>query len=365
MQYRTLGPTGMTVADLTLGTMGFGTETPDDEAFAILDAYVEAGGNILDTADVYGAGASESTLGRWFADRPADVTDRIILATKGRFGVGPDANDAGSSRRHLDRTLSASLKRLGRNTIDLYQLHAWDPLTAIEETLAFLDDAIRAGKIHYYGLSNFTGWQLQLTVSTAKAMGIRPPVSIQSQYSLASRELEFEVVPAAIHNHVGILPWSPLASGFLTGKYERDTTAPSGTRGGSGSALFEHIIDDLAAKDQNWEIIDVLRSLAAEAAATPAQVALRWATDQPGVSSSIMGARNMSQLSENLGAADLQLDDTATVLLERVSRPRPNDYPYGPFGRKQTDRYVDSSAQVLSELFDPPHQDDTPASHGR
>lgn len=353
MQYRTLGPTGMSVANLALGTMGFGTETPEDEALTVIDAYVEAGGNILDTSDVYGAGASETTLGRWFADRPVDLTGRIVLATKGRFGTGPDINDVGSSRRHLSRTLSASLRRLGLDTIDLYQLHGWDPLTPIEETLAFLDDATRAGKIHHYGLSNFTGWQLQLAVSTASAMGIRPPASIQSQYSLASRELEFEVVPAALHNNVGILPWSPLASGFLTGKYQRGTQAPSDARGGDGNAMFEHIINELSAKDQNWDILDVLRSIAEEEGATPAQVALSWATNQPGVTSSIIGARNMRQLGQNLAAADLRLDDESTALLTKVSQPHPNDYPYGPFGTKQVGRYVDSSTQVLGELFEP------------
>jgi aryl-alcohol dehydrogenase-like predicted oxidoreductase len=343
----------MSVANLALGTMGFGTETPEAEAFTVIDAYVDAGGNMLDTSDVYGVGASETTLGRWFSDRPSDITDRIVVATKGRFGTGPGINDVGLSRRHLARALSASLRRLGRDVIDVYQLHAWDPLTPIEETLAFLDDAIRAGKINHYGLSNFTGWQLQLTVSTAKSMGVRPPVSIQSQYSLASRELEFEVVPAAIYNNVGILPWSPLASGFLSDKYERGTKAPSNTRGGSGNAMFEYIIKDLAAKEQNWDVIDVLRSVAHEEEATPAQVALSWATSQPGVTSTVIGARNMRQLDENLKAADMHLDDESAARLNKASQPRPNDYPYGAFGRKQADRYIDSSDQVLGELFAP------------
>jgi aryl-alcohol dehydrogenase-like predicted oxidoreductase len=351
MQYRTLGTTGMSVANLTLGTMGFGTETPEIEALAVIDAYLEAGGNMLDTSDVYGAGASETTLGRWLTDRPSDLTDRVVLATKGRFGTGPDANDAGSSRRHLNRTLTASLRRLGRDTIDLYQLHGWDPLTPIDETLAFLDDATRAGKINHYGLSNFTGWQLQLAVSTAKSMGMRPPVSIQSQYSLVSRELEFEVVPAAIHNRVGILPWSPLASGFLTGKYERGTDAPADTRGGGGSTMFEHIIEDLAAREQNWDTLDVLRTIADTEGAPPAQIALSWAAAQAGIASVIIGARNLRQLGQNLAAADHELSDESAALLDQVSEPRPNDYPYGAFGRKQVERYVDSGDQVLTELF--------------
>lgn len=354
MHYRTLGPTGTSVANLALGTMGFGTETPEDEALTVIHAYIEAGGNVLDTSDVYGGGASETTLGRWFATWPTDVTDRIVIATKGRFGTGPDINDVGSSRRHLDRTLSASLRRLGRDTIDVYQLHGWDPLTPIEETLGFLHDATRAGKIHHYGLSNFTGWQLQLAVSTANFMGIRPPVSIQSQYSLVSRELEFEVVPAAIYNNLGILPWSPLASGFLSGKYERGTAAPSNSRGGSGNPMFEHIVNELTAKKQNWEVMDVLRSIAEDEGATPAQVALTWVTNQPGVTFAIIGARNMRQLGENLKAADLHLGEESTARLDRISQPRPNDYPYGAFGRKQVERYIGSSDQVLGELWAPP-----------
>jgi aryl-alcohol dehydrogenase-like predicted oxidoreductase len=195
-------------------------------------------------------------------------------------------------------------------------------------------------------------------------MGMRPPVSIQSQYSLVSRELEFEVVPAAIYNNIAILPWSPLASGFLTGKYERGTDAPTNARGGSGNTMFEHIINDLTAKEQNWDVIDVLRSVAKDEGATPAQVALSWVTNQPGVTSSIIGARNLRQLGQNLKAADLRLNDESAALLDKVSQPRPNDYPYGPFGRKQVERYIDSSDQVLGELFAPSQQDGAPAGDG-
>jgi aryl-alcohol dehydrogenase-like predicted oxidoreductase len=170
MKYRTLPGTGINVSNLALRTMGFGTETAEADAFAILDRFVEADGNLVDTSNVYGAGASEELLGRWFASRPADVTERVVLATKARFGTGPDTNENGSSRRNLDRALTASLRRPQRDQVDLDQLHAWDPLTPIEVTLSFLDDAVHAGKIHHIGLSNFTAWQLQLTVDTAKAM---------------------------------------------------------------------------------------------------------------------------------------------------------------------------------------------------
>jgi aryl-alcohol dehydrogenase-like predicted oxidoreductase len=192
MKYRALPGTGVSVSNLALGTMGFGTETDEADAFAILDRFVEANGNLIDTSNVYGGGASEELVGRWFASRPADITERVVLATKARFGTGPDVNEAGSSRRNLDRALSASLRRLGRDKVDLYQLHGWDPLTPIEETLGFLDDAVHASKINYIGLSNFTGWQLQLTLCTAKAMGVQVPVTLQQQYSLVSREIEYE-----------------------------------------------------------------------------------------------------------------------------------------------------------------------------
>jgi len=165
MEYRNLGSSGTLVSSLALGTMNFGTqETPKEEAFAQLDAFIEAGGNLIDTADVYNGGMAEEAVGRWLAARPRDVADRAVIATKGRTRTGEDVNEAGTSRRHLDRALATSLRRLGTDTIDLYQLHAWDPLTPIEETLSFLDSAVRAGKIRYAGLSNFTGWQLQLAV---------------------------------------------------------------------------------------------------------------------------------------------------------------------------------------------------------
>ncbi|MGJ9373819.1 aldo/keto reductase [Nesterenkonia sp. CF4.4] len=351
MQYRTLPGAGISVSNLALGTMGFGTETDDDAVFAILDRFVEANGNLVDTANVYGAGASEEVLGRWFANRPADITERVVLATKARFGTGPDTNENGSSRRNLDRALTASLRRLGREKVDLFQLHGWDPLTPIEETLGFLDHAVRAGKINYIGLSNFTGWQMQLTLSTAKAMGLQVPVTLQPQYNLVSREIEFEVVPAALYNNIGLLPWSPLASGFLSGKYEKNTKADADTRAGSGSPMFEHIIGDLAAKDQNWETLEVVRNIAKANNVTSSQVALSWVTNRPGVAATIIGAKTVTQLEENLVAGDLVLSAAETARLDEVSAPTPNDYPYGPFGSKQRDRYVGSSDQVIGELF--------------
>jgi aryl-alcohol dehydrogenase-like predicted oxidoreductase len=351
MKYRNLPGTGISVSSLALGTMGFGTETDEPDAFAILDRFVEADGNLVDTSNVYGGGASEELIGRWFASRPIDVTERVVLATKARFGTGPDANEVGSSRRNLARALSASLRRLGRDKVDLYQLHGWDPLTPIEETLGFLDDAVHAGKIDYIGLSNFTGWQMQLTLSTAKAMGVHVPVTLQQQYSLVSREIEFENVPAALHNNIGLLPWSPLAAGFLSGKYQRGEKAGSDTRAGAGNPMNDHIFGELAAKDQNWATLGVVRDIAATNGVTPSQVAYSWVTNRPAVTAPIVGAKNLEQLEQNLIAGDLVLGEHDTARLNDVSAPSPKDYPYGPFGVKQRDRYVDSSDQAITELF--------------
>jgi aryl-alcohol dehydrogenase-like predicted oxidoreductase len=351
MKYRALPGTGVSVSNLALGTMGFGTETDEADAFAILDRFVEANGNLIDTSNVYGGGASEELVGRWFASRPADITERVVLATKARFGTGPDVNEAGSSRRNLDRALSASLRRLGRDKVDLYQLHGWDPLTPIEETLGFLDDAVHASKINYIGLSNFTGWQLQLTLCTAKAMGVQVPVTLQQQYSLVSREIEYENVPAALHNNIGLLPWSPLAAGFLSGKYRKGEKAASNTRAGAGNPMNDHIFGELAAKDQNWATLDVVRDIAASNDLTPSQVAYSWVTNRPAVTAPIVGAKTLEQLEQNLIAGDLILSENDTARLNKVSAPTPNDYPYGPFGVKQRDRYIDSSDQAITELF--------------
>lgn len=351
MQYRTLGNSGLAVSKLAFGTMNFGTENTEEESFALLDAFIEAGGNMIDTSDVYGGGLSEQTIGRWLAARPREITDRIVLTTKGRFTTGPDVNDLGLSRRHLHRALDASLSRLGVETIDLYQMHGWDAHTPVEETLSFLDDAVRAGKIHYAGLSNFTGWQLQLTVSTAKAMGVHAPLTLQQQYSLLSRESEFEMVPAALHNNIGLLPWSPLAGGFLTGKYQRGATPASDTRAGSANELYQWVSAEYAASDRNWATIDEVVRIAKETGATPAQVALSWIADRPGVVALIFGARTLKQLHDGLGAVALTLDGSATAALDKVSTSTPGGYPYGAFGTSQRDRRLQGGAQALGDLI--------------
>lgn len=343
MEYRKLGPSGLAVSRLALGTMYFGGETPEDDAFAILDTFIEAGGNLVDTSNVYSGGKSEEIIGRWFASRPKDVTDRVVLATKGRFSTDPDVNGSGTSRRQLSRSLEGSLERLRRETVDLYQMHAWDPLTPVEETLKFLDDAVKAGKAHYIGLSNFTGWQLELAVSTALHLGLHVPVSLQQQYSLLSRESEWEVVPACRHNGLGILPWSPLAGGFLTGKYERGGKPPANTRAGSEKSLYQWTSSEYAASDRNWATIAEVIRIAKQIGATPSQVALAWLADKPGVAAPIVGARTAKQLHETLGAATLHLDPDAMRSLDEVSKPQSGTYPYGDFGVGQRARSLEPS----------------------
>jgi aryl-alcohol dehydrogenase-like predicted oxidoreductase len=357
MEYRQLGPTGTVVSRLALGTMYFGKETSQDEAFAIIDAFLDAGGNLIDTSNVYVGGVSQQIVGRWFASRPSHVTERVVMASKGRFATTSEPNGPGLSRRSLARSLDSSLRALGRDTIDLYQLHAWDPLTPVEETLAFLDDAVRAGKIHYTGLSNFTGWQTQLMVSTARQMGVEVPATLQVQYSLLSRDVELEVVPAALHNGLSVLPWSPLAGGLLSGKYLRGEPPAPGTRAGSDNPLYQWATNRYLETGRGWDTIDVLTQIAQETGATPAQVALSWTADQPGVVAPVVGARSAEQIIENLGAADLHLDQDARTALDEVSRPQPATYPYGAFGIGQRARELDGSddlAALVAEGSDQP-----------
>jgi len=338
MKYRKLGNTGMAVSSLALGTMYFGAETSEKDAFSILDTFVEAGGNFIDTADVYVGSVSEQIVGRWLKARQGGPAGNVVLATKGRCPTGKDINDVGLSRRHLGRALDASLERLGVETIDLYQVHAWDPHTPVEETLSFLNDAIRAGKINYVGLSNFTGWQVQLMVSTAKAMGLHVPVTLQLQYSLLSRESEWEMIPASEYNGLGLLPWSPLAGGFLTGKYKREGKPSSDTRAGSANPLYQQVSAEYASSERNWQTIDTVVKVAKEISATPAQVSLSWLASRPGVTAPIFGARTLAQLKDGLGAADLTLNAEVTKALNEVSTPVPGGYPYGEFGRGQRTR---------------------------
>ena len=337
MEYRLLGRSGCAVSSLCLGTMTFGAETDEPGAHRQLDRFAEAGGTLVDTADVYADGTSEEIIGRWLASRPPGVTEPVVLATKGRFGLDDSPNGSGLSARHLTRALDASLRRLGVEVIDLYQLHAFDPLTPMEETLRALDGFVRAGKIRYYGLSNFTGWQLTKAVHLAGALNIAGPVTLQPQYSLLVREIEWEIVPAAIDAGLGLLPWSPLGGGWLSGKYQRDER-PSGT-----TRLGEDPNRGMEAYDRRgtaraWETIDAVQKVASERGVSMAEIALAWVTGRPGVTSTILGARTAEQLEGNLRAAGLRLTPEEIAALDAASDPRPADYPYGEMGVEQRDR---------------------------
>src|SRR6266704_3079175 len=343
MDYRTLGRSGCAVSSLALGTMTFGSEADEAGAHEQLDRFAEAGGTLVDTADVHSGGMSEEIIGRWFASRPAGITEPVVLATKGRFGLVDSPNGAGLSARHLTRALDGSLRRLGVEAVDLYQVHAFDPWTPLEETLRALDGFARAGKIRYYGLSNFTGWQLTKAVHLAGALNIAGPVTLQPQYSLLVREIEWEIVPAAIDAGLGLLPWSPLGGGWLSGKYRRDERPSGATRLGEdpnrGMEAYGR-----RGTERAWEIIDAVQKVASERGVSMAEIALAWVTGRPGVTSTILGARTGGQLEGNLRAAGLRLTAEEIAALDAASDPRPADYPYGELGREQRGRRLPGHA---------------------
>lgn len=337
MQYRTLGRSGAVVSSHCLGTMTFGSEADEETSGRIMETFVEAGGTFVDTADVYSGGASEEIIGRWLAAHPTEAS-QVVLATKGRFPMGAGPNDLGLSRRHLRAALDDSLRRLGVEHVDLYQMHAWDAVTPLDETLRFLDDAVTAGKISYYGFSNYLGWQLTKAVHTAAAHGWAAPVTLQPQYNLLVRDIEHEVVPASLDAGIGLLPWSPLAGGWLTGKYERDVPPTGATRLGEnpqrGMEAWQGRNDD----ERTWRVVDALRDVAAARDVSASQVALSWLADRPAVTSVILGARTVEQLADNLAAADLVLTEEEATRLTEASAPVVDDYPYGTAGVAQRGR---------------------------
>ncbi|MGH9251213.1 MAG: aldo/keto reductase [Acidimicrobiales bacterium] len=337
MEYRTLGNTGAVVSALCLGTMTFGTESDEKVAHEQLDRFVERGGSFVDTANVYSRGGSEEIIGRWLAARRG-MRDRMLIATKARFATSDDHNDAGLSRVSLTRALEASLRRLGVDAIDLYQAHAWDPLTPIEETLRFFDDAVRAGKIRYVGVSNVVGWQLQKAALLARHLGLAPIVTLQPQYNLLQRSVELELSDVCRNEGIGILPWSPLGGGWLTGKYERDTPPTGSTRLGEDPDRGMEAYGRRNADERTWHVIEAVRSMAEECGVSMAQVAIAWLLDRSAVTAVILGARTVDQLDESLGAAGLHLSDEQTARLDQASKPIVDDYPYGHGGVAQRDR---------------------------
>lgn len=322
---RTLGRSGLPVSPLTLGTMTMGnTEwgSPDEESARILNAYVDAGGNALDTADVYSGGRSEELVGRVLAER--GLRDRVVLATK--YGFRSDASNplaGGSGRKNLLRALEGSLRRLGTDYVDLYWLHVWDGVTPAEEVLQAFADLVRAGRIRYYGLSDLPAWFATRVATLAQAHGLPAPVALQVEYSLVERTVEREHVPAARALGMGVVPWSPLAGGFLGGRYSRD--APPQDAGGRLSVA--NPFGDSKFTDRNFDVLDVLRSVADELARPPGQVALAWLAGRPGVGTVLVGARTQEQLASNVASLDVELSAEQVRRLDEVSAPE-SAFPY-------------------------------------
>jgi aryl-alcohol dehydrogenase-like predicted oxidoreductase len=309
--------------------MTFGREIDEDASRRMVDRFIDAGGNFIDTANVYSHGVSEEITGRALRGRRDDV----MLATKARMPMGEGPNDAGVSRKHLLLQCEASLRRLGTDYIDLYQVHCWDDATPLDETLSTLTDLVRQGKVRYIGVSNFTGWQIVKAGEVSRHAGYERFVSLQPQYSMVERHIEWEVVPACLQEGLGIIPWGPLGQGWLTGKYKKGEAPPEGTRIGGATDDMEEAWSKRAT-ERNWAIVDELGTIAEECERSYAQVALNWLLRRPGVSSPIIGATKMEQLEDNLGASGWELDEGQVERLDKVSA-LPETYPYHFIARNQ------------------------------
>lgn len=327
--YRTLGRSGLVVSPLALGTMTFGTSGwGADEATArgIFDGYRAAGGNFVDTADIYAGGESERLVGRFIAD--AGARDEIVLATKFGFNAaaspltagqvgGGNPNAGGAGAKNVHRALDASLRRLGTDYVDLYWMHVWDGMTPVEEIVQTLGDLVRAGKIRYYGLSDMPAWLAMKAATIASERRVPGPIAMQLEYSLVARDVEAEHFAAAREGGMGIVPWSPLAGGFLSGKYRREDTSDTGRLSGSNP------FGDTKFTDRNWDILDALKIVANEIGRSPAEVALAWTLHRPGVASTLIGASTPAQLSSNIAAAALHLDKAHLERLDTASATTP------------------------------------------
>jgi aryl-alcohol dehydrogenase-like predicted oxidoreductase len=331
--YYDLGRSGLRVSRLALGTMTFGKDwgwgAEEKTARAIFDRYLEAGGNFLDTADIYTGGTSERLLGKFIKE--AKVRDRVVLTTKFTFsdsfnGSRPDANTGGNHRKNMLRAVEDSLRRLDTDYIDLYLMHAWDRLTPVEEVMRSFDDLVQAGKVRYVGFSNVPAWYAARAQTLAELRGWEPLVALQLQYSLVERNLENEFAALAQELGMGIVAWSPLASGLLSGKYRTGAGTVTGegrlqAMKDTGNPAFQKFTDS------NWRIVAALEQVSKQVGRSMPQVALNWVANRPGVSSLILGATKLSQLDDNLGALDFELPQAAAAKLDEVSRPEPQ-FPY-------------------------------------
>jgi aryl-alcohol dehydrogenase-like predicted oxidoreductase len=332
MDFRHLGKTGLRVSELCLGAMTFGRETTVEDSFAIMDRFVESGGNFIDTADVYTRGVSEEIVGSWLKGKQRND---LVLATKVRFAMGDGPNDVGLSRKHIMAGIEASLRRLGTDYIDLYQVHAWDPMTPLEETLGTLNDLVRRGYIRYIGASNYRGWQLQKAIDLCKRNGWESFSCLQPQYNLLTRATEFELIPVCVNEGLGVIPWSPLRGGWLSGKFQRDLSAPpEGTRVAEAEKKGWGESWSSYNNEFTWRILDELYAVAKEAEKTPAQTAINWLLQKPGVTAPIIGTRTMEQLESNMGAVGWSLTEDQVLRLDRASELHVT-YPYDKAAEQQ------------------------------
>ncbi len=334
--YRTLGRSGLVVSPLTLGTMTFGTARWGlDEAgsAAVFNAYVEAGGNFVDTADVYAAGRSEEMLGKFIAER--QLRKQIVVATKAGFAAGHGVHAGGNGSKHVHAALEGSLKRLRTDYVDLFWNHVWDSFTPAEELLETMTQLVRAGKVRYWGMSNAPAWYVSKLATLAAVRGVAGPIALQYFYSLVNRDIEEEHLPLAAEFGMGMVPWSPLAYGLLTGKYDRATVEAAPTRAGglprdaaevdatrpAGDKRLDgaNPFGDSLFTPRNWTIVNELKRVAAEAGESPARIALAWVCGRIGVTSTLMGVSRADQVSDNASALDLVLSEKHRAALNQVS----------------------------------------------
>jgi aryl-alcohol dehydrogenase-like predicted oxidoreductase len=328
MKFKQLGRSGLLISDLSLGTMIFGEEsergTPAAEAERMIHHFLDAGGNCVDTANVYAGGRSEEIVGQAIKEK----RDQIVLATKVRFASGVGKNDVGLSRRHILQAVHASLRRLQTDYIDIYYMHGWDDLPPLEESLRTFDDLVTAGTVRYIGVSNFKAWQVMKALALSERNGWIRFVAGQYQYSLVTREIEYELNDLCPGEGIRITAWGPLGGGFLSGKYQRNQPPQSAAEGRIATTRAEH--EEAWQRrntERNWQIVDAVRRIAQERGATTSQIALAWLRAQSIVGSVILGARSFSQLEENLGAADIELTSEERTTLDAVSA-LPDLYPY-------------------------------------
>ncbi len=322
--YRTLGRSGLIVSPAALGAMTFGGDgwrSPDDVSRAVFDAYVEAGGNFVDTAEVYTGGRSEELIGDWVTER--GLRDKLVLATKFGWNGDPgNPNFGGSGAKNAIRAVEGSLRRLKTDYIDLYWMHIWDTVTPAEEALHTFVGLIRAGKIRYYGLSNAPAWYAAKMATLAAERGVPGPIALQLEYSLVARQLEREQVPAAREFGMGLTPWSPLAGGFLTGKYSRQGDSAVGEGRLTGANPFSGPFSKFT--DRNWAVLDAMKTVSGQLDRPLAEVAIAWVVARPGVASVILGASRPEQLKDTLKAFDLTLSAEHTAALDAASAVEPD-----------------------------------------